>query len=102
MTDAPGLFAQLVPGVRLEGPLLPEPVEVISTSPMGASVKVVGRGLRTNQVHKPILTAAQLAQLTLIPQDEPFDGDALRFRLGIEAQRLGSSNDRGKKVAEVA
>jgi hypothetical protein len=89
MTDASSLFAQLVPGVRVEGPLLPEPVEVLSTSRMGASIKLVGRGLRTNQVHKPILTAVQLAQLAIIPQDEPFDGDALRFRLGIEAHRLG-------------
>src|SRR5690348_6388760 len=89
MTDSSSLFAQLTPGVRVEGPLLPEPVEVIATIPMGTSVKLVARGLRTNQVHQPLLDAAQLAQLTIASKDEPFDGDALRFRLGVEAHRLG-------------
>ncbi|WP_437495048.1 protein NO VEIN domain-containing protein [Sorangium sp. So ce1014] len=56
---------------------------------MGLSIKLIGRGIRTNQVHQPVLDAAQIAQLTVSPKDEPFDGDAQRFRLGVEAQRLG-------------
>ncbi|MBI4706265.1 MAG: DUF3883 domain-containing protein [Deltaproteobacteria bacterium] len=79
----------LVPGARVEGPLLPEPVEIIATVAMGSSVKLIGRGLRTNQVHQPVLDAARLAQLRISPVEEPFDGDAARFRLGIEAERLG-------------
>jgi superfamily II DNA or RNA helicase len=82
-------FAQLVPGVRVEGPLLPEPVEILAVIPMGDSIKLVAMGLRTKQVHQPVLDAAQVAQLIVTPKDEPFDGDAARFRLGIEAQRLG-------------
>ena len=39
--------------------------------------------------HDPVLTPAQLAQLTVSADREPFDGDARMFRLGIEAQRLG-------------
>ena len=75
MTDSSSIFARLIPGVRVEGPLLPEPVEVIAAIPMGASVKLVARGLRTNQVHQPLLDAAQLARLTITSRDEPFDED---------------------------
>jgi superfamily II DNA or RNA helicase len=82
-------FDQLSPGVVVRGPLLPEPVEVITTIPMGESVKLVAKGLRTGQVHDPILSPAQLAQLTISPTTEPFDGDPVRFRLGVEAERLG-------------
>ncbi len=85
---APG-FDQLVPGARVEGPLLPEPVEVLTVIPMGASVKLVAVGLRTKTVHQPVLDAEQVAQLVVTPKDEPFDGDAAKFRLGIEAHRLG-------------
>ena len=80
--------SSLAPGTVVRGPLLPEPVEVITTIPMGESVKLVGKGLRTGQVHDPILSPAQVAQLTVSPATEPFDGDAVRFRLGIEAERL--------------
>ena len=72
----------------VRGPLLPEPVEVITAISMGESVKLVAKGLKTGRVHDPILNADQLAQLTVSPVTEPFDGDAVRFRLGIEAERL--------------
>src|SRR6202521_638079 len=80
---------QLKANVIVRGPILPEPVQVIVTIPMGTSVKLIGKGLNTNQVHEPILSAEQLAQLVSTPEKEPFDGDPLRFRLGIEALRLG-------------
>jgi superfamily II DNA or RNA helicase len=88
VTSPPG-FEQLVAGVRVEGPLFPEAVEVIAVIPMGASVKLYAKGLTTKTVHEPVLDAAQLAQLVITPKDEPFDGDAARFRLGVEAHRLG-------------
>jgi superfamily II DNA or RNA helicase len=82
-------FDKLSPGVVVRGPLLPEPVEVITTIPMGDSVKLVAKGLRTGRVHDPILSVAQFAQLIISPTTEPFDGDPVRFRLGVEAERLG-------------
>ncbi len=82
-------FADLAPGAILEGPLLPEPVEVLATIPMGPSIKLIGKGLRTGQVREPILDAEKLAQLTLTPKDLPFDGNAHHVKLGIEAARLG-------------
>ncbi len=79
----------LVPGVVVEGPIVPEPIEVMGTVPMGGSVKLMGRGLRTGLFRDPVLTVAQVAQLAVTPKDPPFDGDPGRFKLGIEAARLG-------------
>src|SRR5213593_2543659 len=80
---------QLKPNVIVHGAIFPEPVQVIVVVPMGNSVKLIGKGLTTGKVHEPILNAEQLASLEATPEKEPFDGDAHRFRLGIEALRLG-------------
>lgn len=82
-------FEDLSAGVVVEGPILPEPVEVITTVPMGTSIKLVGKGLHSGQVRDPILDAEQLAQLTLTPKELPFDGDPQHFKFGVEAARLG-------------
>jgi hypothetical protein len=81
-------ISELKPSVILRGPIFPEPVQIIVAIPMGDSVKLVGKGLRTGKVHEPILSSAQLATLEATPVEEPFDGDPARFRLGIEAMRL--------------
>ena len=75
--------------VTVHGPLFPEPVQVILAIPLGNSVKLIGKGLRSNNVYEPILSAEQIDQLQGSPAQAPFDGDAVRFRLGIEAMRLG-------------
>ncbi len=77
------------PGCRVSGPMLPEQVEVLAIVPMGESLKLIGRGTSSGMTHDPVLSPAQLAQLTVSPEQEPFDGDARMFRLGIEAERLG-------------
>ncbi|MBK8904534.1 MAG: DUF3883 domain-containing protein [Anaerolineaceae bacterium] len=56
---------------------------------MGESIKLIGTGLETNQTYQPILSLTELESLTVSPAKQPFDGDANRFRLGIEALRLG-------------
>jgi len=81
---------QLKPNRVLRGAMFPEPVQIITTILLGDSVKVIGHGLRTNQVYQSILTAEQLVLLEASPDTEPFDGDAKKFRLGVEALRLGS------------
>ena len=81
--------SKLKPNVILRGPIFSEPVQVITSVPMGDSVKLIGKGLVTGKVHEPILTVDQLSQLEASPETEPFDGDASRFRLGVEALRLG-------------
>ena len=44
------ILDQLKPNKILRGPLFAEPVEVIVTVPMGAAVKLVGRGVQTGMV----------------------------------------------------
>jgi superfamily II DNA or RNA helicase len=79
----------LRPGSIVRGPTLPEPVEVLALVPLGDSIKVIGRGLQTGLTHDPVLTPEQLTLLTISADQEPFDGDARLFRLGVEAHRLG-------------
>ena len=79
----------LQPGSIIRSATLPEPVEVLAVVPLGDSLKIIGRGLRTGLTHDPVLTPDQLARLTISAAQEPFDGDARLFRLGIEAHRLG-------------
>jgi superfamily II DNA or RNA helicase len=79
----------LKPNIIIRGPFLPEPVEIITSVPMGNSIKLIGKGLTTGKVHEPILSEDQLAKLEATPEKEPFDGDSFSFRIGIEALRLG-------------
>ena len=80
---------QLKPNHIIRGSLLPEPLKLIATVPVGGSIKLIGAGLQTGKVYEPILTPEQIATLEISPEKQPFDGDPFRFRLGIEAMRLG-------------
>ena len=84
---------QLKANVVLHGSIFPEPVQVLVAIPMGESVKLIGKGLTTNQVYEPILNLEQLSQLHATPEKEPFDGEPLKFRLGVEALRLGLAHE---------
>jgi len=79
---------QLGPNVIIKGPIFPEPVQIIIVSPVGAAFKVIAKGLKSGRVHEPILSLAQLDSLEAVTT-QTFDGDAVRFRLAIEALRLG-------------
>lgn len=79
----------LKPNIIVRGPVFPEPVKVIRVVPMGGSVKLVGEGMTTGRVHQPVLSPAQIAMLDGSPEQQPFDGDPVKFKLGIEALRLG-------------
>ena len=83
------MLEQMKSNVILRGSLFPEPVKVIVVVPMGDAIKLIGKGIHTNQVYEPILSQEHLAQLEATPEQEPFDGNALHFRLGVEALRLG-------------
>ncbi|MDW8325184.1 MAG: DUF3883 domain-containing protein [Anaerolineales bacterium] len=80
-------------GSIIDGLALPEPLQVVFVQPVGNSFKVGGKGTRTGQYIERIFDTAQLAQLTVLAAEEPFDGDAVRFRLGIEAYRLGLAHE---------
>ena len=79
---------QLKPNSIVRGPLFSEPVEVIATVPLGTSVKLFGKGLKSGKVHEPVLSLEQLASLEVSSEHKSYDGDSLHFRLGIEAMRL--------------
>lgn len=79
---------ELKPNIIVTGPIFSEPVQIIIATPLGNSIKLIGKGIHTGQVHEPILTNDQIALLKASPETEPFDGDPLRFKLGIEALRL--------------
>lgn len=89
MTDGNVNAEMLKPGMIVRGPIFPEPVKVIATVPMGDSVKLIGEGMETGKVHQPVLHPDQLAGLELSPDSLLYDGAPERFRLGIEAMRLG-------------
>jgi len=79
---------QLKPNVILRGPLFNEPVHVIAVVPLGTSIKVIGTGLKSGLTHQPVLTPEQLSTLEVSSDQKSYDGDSLRFRLGVEAMRL--------------
>src|SRR5438874_9411008 len=81
--------AELKPGIIVRGPVLPEPIEVLVVTPLGNAIKIVGAGQKTGQVHQRVLPLDQLQFLDATPERAPFDGDPARFRLGVEAARLG-------------
>jgi superfamily II DNA or RNA helicase len=85
------MFRELLkPNTLLKGSIFPEQVKIIAVVDLGASVKLVCEGLISGKVHQPILTDDQLKLLEIIPHDSrPYDGEAQKFRLGIEAMRLG-------------
>jgi len=73
----------------VKGSIFPEQIKVIMVIPMRDVIKLIGKGMESGQVYEPILNDEQLAKLEIIPEREPFDGDPAKFRLGIEAMRLG-------------
>ncbi len=82
------LKEQLKPNIIVKGSIFPEPVKIIRVVPMGESVKIIGAGIDSGMVHQPVLNNEQVAELNFLPITEPFDGDPVNFKLGIEAMRL--------------
>src|SRR6266446_6268672 len=80
---------ELKPNHIVRGAIFPEPVKILTIVPLGDAIKLIGKGLETGRVHQPILTVEQIATLEISPDKDPFDGDPARFRLGVEAIRLG-------------
>jgi len=80
--------SDLQPNIIVKSAIFPEPVKIITTIPMGDSIKLVGEGMNTGKVHQPILAITQLDELEISPDKKPYDGDPAKFRLGIEAIRL--------------
>lgn len=80
---------QLRQNMIIRGPLFSEAVLVMMVAPMGESVQIFGQGLTSGRAYTSILSPEQLATLEPPLDKVPFDGDAKKYRLGIEALRLG-------------
>ncbi|MGD9561204.1 MAG: DUF1822 family protein [Pyrinomonadaceae bacterium] len=76
------------PNVILVGSLFNEPVRVITAYPVAEKLKIIGKGLNSGQVHEPVLSAEQIATLEITSDTPTFDGNPLRFKLGVESLRL--------------
>jgi len=58
-------------GSGVRGPTLPEAVEVLAIVPLGESLKVIGRGLKSGLTYDPVLSPTQLDPLTISADQEP-------------------------------
>ncbi len=82
--------AALHPGQLLTGPLFNEPMRIETVTPNGPARWVVGLvGLQTERFRRVTLSAADLAQLTILHTQHSFDGDGRLLRLGLQAYALG-------------
>jgi hypothetical protein len=78
---------KFAPNVIVQGPMLPEPVKIVMAQAFGNAIKLSGQGLRTGQFYDPSFTFEQLALLDIVAEAS-YNGDPLKFRLGLEALRL--------------
>lgn len=81
------LLAKLKPNSIIRGNLFPEMVHVIVALPFGDSIKLVGRG-DSNQVYDLVIPTNKFDEIVFVEQGS-YDGDSHKFRLAIEALRLG-------------
>jgi SNF2 family DNA or RNA helicase len=83
----------LLVGSVVDGGTLPEPIRLVLVQEMGSHKKIAGQGLRSGKYIERVLSADQISQLKISPLEETFDGDPQKFRLGVEAKRLGLAYD---------
>lgn len=77
-------------GQLLTGPLFNEPMRVETVQPAGQGAWFVGLvGTQSDRFRRVTLTAADLAQLTVLDTRRRFDGDGRLLRLGLQAYALG-------------
>lgn len=81
------IIAKLKPDTIIKGNLFPEQVHVITALPIGNSIKLIGRG-ESNQVHQLVIPEEKYSEILFVEQGT-YQGDASKFRLAVEAIRLG-------------
>ena len=76
-------------GISVDGPVFGQPAQIIKTTLAGKTATVFYRGLRDEQFHERTLTEEQAKLCKHLDGDGSFGGNPKKFRLGIEAMRLG-------------
>jgi len=89
MTDISSILDKLTPGTLIKGPMFNEPVIIITITDLDDPVEIKGQGVNTNKVHTPYLSYDQVREIEFVKSEEPFCGDAKKFKLAIEAMRIG-------------
>ena len=81
---------QLREGTVIEGPFFDEKVRIIAVKDLGdGQINIVGEGLSTHSVHKPIIPLAELTKLNIVSQQAlGFEGNPEAFFLYMEALRI--------------
>ena len=83
----------LKPGVVVLG-LLSEPCVLDAVAPVSSAVvRIVATGRESGATVQRVLHLGQIAKLQSARTGEHFHGDASRFRLGVEALRLGLAHE---------
>ena len=70
---------ELKTNLVVRGGIFPQPVKILLVQPVGDAVKIGGQGMKSGQVHEPVLSAQQVAALQANAETEPFDGNACIF-----------------------
>jgi superfamily II DNA or RNA helicase len=81
------ILKRLKPNAIIKGNLFPEQVHVLMVEPFGNAIKLVGRG-DSNQYYDKVIPFDKLSEIEFVEQDT-YNGDAVKFRLAVEALRLG-------------
>lgn len=81
------IINRLKPNVIIRGNLFPEQVHVIVALPFGNAIKLIGRG-DSNQVYDLVIPEDKFSEIEFVEQGT-YIGDAIKFRLAVEALRLG-------------
>jgi hypothetical protein len=79
------LLDKLKPNTVIRGNLFPEQVHVIIAMPFGNSIKLIGRG-DSNQVYDLVIAQDKFSEIEFVEQGS-YTGDAVKFRLAVEALR---------------
>ena len=82
-------FQTLQEGTRLRGPFWPEEIEVVKSCPLGTSLLITSKGLKSRTFYEDALSPAELKQLEVITHSgTAFDGDPEDFFLAAEVHRI--------------
>lgn len=81
------ILDKLKPNTIIKGNLFPEQVHVITAYQVGEGIKIVGRG-DSNKYYDPFIPQEKFSEIIFVEQGS-YDGDATKFRLAVEAFRLG-------------
>lgn len=89
MTGISAIIERLIPDTLIKGPMFNEQVIIITVTDLSDPVKGIAWGVDTNTVFSPDVSNKQIQEIEFVKGKEPFSGDAKKFKLAIEAMRIG-------------